>query len=61
MATVEINQAQTEVLLEVLESTLSELRMEISHTDSPFYKDKLRDRKEELIALLDKFKALKEK
>ncbi|MDR0305231.1 MAG: hypothetical protein LBI42_00145 [Chitinispirillales bacterium] len=51
MIKVELTDNQSQLLAEILDRTLSDLRMEIADTDSPFYKDKLRERKEELIAI----------
>lgn len=53
MITIELTSKQNLLLIEMLEGNLSELRMEIADTDSPFYKDKLRERKEEINVLLD--------
>jgi len=52
MIRVELTDNQSSLLAEILERTLSDLRMEIADTDSPFYKDKLRERKEEIIAVI---------
>ncbi|MCL2688728.1 MAG: hypothetical protein FWE57_02620 [Chitinispirillia bacterium] len=52
MIKIELTENQGLLLNEVLDRVLSDLRMEIADTDSPFYKDKLRERKEELIAIM---------
>lgn len=41
-------------LREFLESKIQDMRMEISHTDKPDYKDNLKIRKESLKAILAK-------
>ena len=51
MIKIELTESQSQLLSEVLDRVLSDLRMEIADTDSPFYKDKLRERKEEIIAI----------
>jgi hypothetical protein len=43
---------EREVLLEVLEDELSELRMELADTDNAGYKDELKKRKEVLDRIL---------
>jgi len=48
MIKIELTESQGQRLNEVLDRVLSDLRMEIADTDSPFYKDKLRERKEEI-------------
>ena len=48
MIKIELTESQGQLLNEVLDRVLSDLRMEIADTDSPFYKDKLRERKEEI-------------
>ena len=49
MKTVQISDKENTVLKDVLESTVSDLRAEIAHTDSPFFKDQLREKKETLL------------
>ncbi|MFP4165047.1 MAG: hypothetical protein ACLFQB_14150 [Chitinispirillaceae bacterium] len=56
MVTVEMTEKQVELLIETLQGSISEIRMEIADTDSPFYKDKLRERKDEFATLLDQLK-----
>ena len=60
MGTLQLTKQQSEFLIEILENSLSDLRMEIAHTDSPFYKDRLRDKKEQLIGVLNELKIIKE-
>jgi len=52
MIKIELTENQNQLLNEVLDRVLSDLRMEIADTDSPFYKDKLRERKEGIIAIM---------
>ncbi|MDR2728497.1 MAG: hypothetical protein LBB56_05135 [Chitinispirillales bacterium] len=52
MIKIELTDSQGQLLNEVLDRVLSDLRMEIADTDSPFYKDKLRERKEEISAIM---------
>jgi hypothetical protein len=52
MIKIELTESQGQLLNEVLDRTLSDLRMEIADTDSPFYKDKLRERKEEISSIM---------
>lgn len=47
---------EKEILLEVLEEELSELRMEIADTDNSGYKDELRKRKDVLDHILNALK-----
>jgi len=53
MITVQLRTEEREYLIEVLESYLSDLRMEIADTDSSFFKDKLRGKKGVLNNILD--------
>lgn len=57
MISIEITDTQAKLLVETLEGSISEIRMEIADTDSPFYKDKLRERKEEFAVILNQLKA----
>ncbi|MFP4014363.1 MAG: hypothetical protein ACLFVQ_09785 [Chitinispirillaceae bacterium] len=57
MINVEMTDTQARLLIETLEGSISEIRMEIADTDSPFYKDKLRERKEEFAAILNQIKS----
>ena len=59
MLQIDLTEKQNEYLIELIEGTISDLRMEIAHTDSPFYKDKLRNRKDDLGAILEKLKELR--
>jgi len=52
MRSLELRDDQADMLSEVLESYLSDLRMEISHTDSLDYRRILRARKDFLTDLL---------
>jgi len=49
---IEMTESQGQLLNEILDRVLSDLRMEIAATDSPFYKDKLRERKEGIISVM---------
>lgn len=48
-----LNAAETVMLQEMLQHQLSELRMEISHTDRMDYREKLKERKRVLRKILD--------
>jgi len=52
MIKIELTESQSQLLNEVLDRVLSDLRMEIADTDSPFYKDKLRERKEGIVSIM---------
>ncbi|MBD3241372.1 MAG: hypothetical protein GF331_12350 [Chitinivibrionales bacterium] len=56
MVTVKISNEEKDLLAEVLEGTVSDLRAEISHSDSPFYKEGLRRRKELLNDMIERVK-----
>ncbi|KMQ51777.1 hypothetical protein CHISP_1273 [Chitinispirillum alkaliphilum] len=56
MASIDLNKEERDVLAEILENTLSDLRMEIPHTDSPFYKDSLRSKKAVVLSIIQKLK-----
>ena len=56
MIQLDLNQQDTEVLADVLESYLSDLRMEIADTDLQEYREGLKSRKEVLIKVLDELK-----
>jgi hypothetical protein len=45
MAHVYLSREECELLTEILDNAVSDLRAEIAHTDSPFYKDRLREHK----------------
>ncbi len=54
MSTLELTSAEHEVLLETLESTLSDLNVEIADTYSRDYKEKLRERRRVMQSLVEK-------
>jgi len=54
MMRLELNEAEEKVLAETLESSLSRLRDEISHTDTHDYREFLKERKEILVKLREK-------
>jgi hypothetical protein len=54
MVRLELNDAEEEALANTLESSLSRLGDEISHTDSHDYRELLKDRKEILVRLREK-------
>ena len=54
MMRLELNKAEEKVLADTLESSLSRLGDEISHTDSHDYRELLKDRKEILVGLRKK-------
>lgn len=53
MVRLELSPEQYQLLVELLESCLSDLRMEIVDTDQIDYKDMLKDRKNILLSLLE--------
>jgi len=53
MPTVELSREQAEVLAQVLDSYLSDLRMEIADTDLQDFRDKLKQRKAVLNQILE--------
>lgn len=53
MVRLELSPEQYQLLVELLESCLSDLRMEIVDTDQIDYKDMLKDRKDILLSLLE--------
>jgi len=50
----ELSEIETNMLQQVLEQYLSELRMEIADTDKMAFRDMLKERKELIIGVLDK-------
>lgn len=56
MKDLHLTEKENETLQNVLEGALSDIRAEIAHTDSPFFKDQLRDRKETMKHILDELK-----
>ena len=53
MAHLDLKPEEKEILIEVLEDELSELRMELADTDNGGYKEELRKRKEVLDRILN--------
>ena len=53
MAKIELNPKEVEMLRAVLESYLSDLRMEICNTDSMDFREKLKEREEFIKKLLN--------
>ena len=53
MVTLRLDDAKTDLLKQVLEVSLSELHMEIAHTDSWEYREMLKDRETALKEILD--------
>jgi hypothetical protein len=58
MDTLELSRHEEEYLGELLDSAISDLRAEIAHTDSPDFKDSLRERKEVLKRIAERLAAL---
>ena len=54
MPTFELNPEELELLREILESDLSELRMEIADTDNSRYKEGLKHRKQIMMDIMEK-------
>ncbi len=53
MITLQLDDKKTDLLKQVLEVSLSELHMEIVHTDSWEYREMLKDREVALKAIMD--------
>ncbi len=53
MRTIELDERQIQVLREVLVSYLSDLRMEVAHTDSKDFRDKLKEKEKTIKAVLE--------
>lgn len=56
MVKLELGTEEKQVLIDVLESYLSDLRMEISDTDLMDFREKLKFRKEILVGIVDDLK-----
>jgi hypothetical protein len=52
MTQLTLTEEQQQALCEVLEITLTDLSMEISHTDQKDYRDRLKERREALSSIL---------
>lgn len=53
MISLELTTEEKDLLVEVLENYISDLRMEVADTDSPFFKEQLKARKEKLMKILN--------
>ncbi len=53
MIQLDLAPAERQILIEILESAHSDLRMEIAHTDSMDFRDMLKDRKAVLAKVLE--------
>ncbi len=60
MVQIELTQNEIQVLTDLLENCISDLRVEISNTDNIGYKDMLHDRKMTLMKLLTALQKSKE-
>jgi len=58
MSTIELNPKEQQLLQELLESALSELRVEIVSTDRLDYKEALKERKSLMTDILEKLQSL---
>lgn len=56
MATLEMNDDENEVLLELLESAISDLHTEIGHTDSADYRNALKNKRALVATLLERLR-----
>jgi len=52
--TLDLNDKQQEILREILDSAVSDLRYEIADTDNSEFKDNLKVRRDEVAAILEK-------
>jgi hypothetical protein len=53
MIQIDLSRSEREILVQVLEADLSDLRMEIAHTDLLEYREGLKDRKRVLSKVLE--------
>lgn len=53
MIPISLTEEEREILIQILEEYLSDLRIEISHTDDTSFREPLKNRKEALIRILD--------
>ena len=53
MIPISLTEEEREILIQILEEYLSDLRIEISHTDDTSFRQPLKGRKEALIRILD--------
>lgn len=60
MNSLELSNEEKDTLIDVLQSYISDLRMEMADTDSSFFREDLRSKKEVLDKILDKLKNLGE-
>ena len=51
----ELTASERELVLSILEEAASELRLEIRHTRTPDYHDALKDKKQQLLDVIEKF------
>ena len=58
MTSLELTKEEKDKLIEVLESYISDLRMEMADTDSSFFREELKAKKIILIGILDRLKNL---
>ena len=56
MPNFELSTEEKETLIEILEDNISDLRMEISDTDSSIFKEEIRSKKKILTDILEKLK-----
>lgn len=56
MVQLDIDEKERTILREVLESDVSDLRMEIAHTDRLDFRDMLKERKQALIKVVEALK-----
>lgn len=58
MSSLELSKEEKDTLADVLETYISDLRMEMADTDSSFFRDELRAKKTILVGILDRLKSL---
>lgn len=58
MSSLELSKEEKDTLVDVLETYISDLRMEMADTDSSFFRDELRAKKTILVGILDRLKSL---
>lgn len=52
--TLELDDKQQEILKEILDNTVGDMRYEIADTDNSVYKDNLKERRDAVVGILEK-------
>ncbi len=59
MIQIDLTEEETEILREILESDISDLRMEVANTDSMEYRERLKMKKSVLLKVVSRIAELK--